>query len=88
MTVALLFSFYSKILKYHALTNKSEAPKVLGVSPYFMKDYETAARNYSMKKTSAIIAKIRDIDVKSKGVGASNLSQGDLLKELLTTIIS
>lgn len=88
MTVALLFSFYSKVLKYHSLSNKSEAPKALGVSPYFIKDYETAARNYTMKKTSAIITKIRDIDVKSKGVGAANLSQGDLLKELLTAIIS
>lgn len=86
LTVALLFSFFSKVLKYHALSNKSLASKVLGVSPYFVKDYETAAQNYTMKKISGIIATIREIDMKSKGVGAANLPQGDLLKELLIKV--
>lgn len=86
MTVALLYSFFSKLLKYHALSNKAEAPKVLGVNPYFIKDYQTAARNYSMKQVSGIISAIRDVDVKSKGVGAANMSQADLLKELLSSI--
>lgn len=88
MTVALLYSFFSKLLKYHALSNKSEAPKALGVNPYFIKDYEQAARNYSMKKVSAVIASIREIDMKSKGVGAANLSHGDLLKELMVKIFN
>ena len=35
MTIALLYSFFSKLLKYHSLANKSEAPKALGISPYF-----------------------------------------------------
>ncbi len=87
LTVSLLFSFFSRVLKYHALPNKSQAPKVLGVSPYFIKDYETAAQNYPMKKVSAIIASIREIDMKSKGVGAS-LSQADLLKELLVKVMN
>jgi DNA polymerase-3 subunit delta len=88
MTVALLFSFFSKLLKYHALSNKADAARVLGVSPYFIKDYQEAARNYPMKKVSAVIASIREIDMKSKGVGAANLSQGDLLKELLVKIFN
>lgn len=86
LTISLLYSFFSKLLKYHALTDKSKAPKELGVSPYFIKDYQVAARNYPMKKVSKIISVIRDVDMKSKGVGAANLSQGDLLKELLVFI--
>ncbi|GHC62641.1 DNA polymerase III subunit delta [Ulvibacter litoralis] len=88
MTVALLYSFFSKLLKYHALSNKGEAARALGVSPYFIKDYQVAARNYPMKKVSAVIASIRDIDMKSKGVGVANISQGDLLKELLVAIFN
>ncbi|RMA58654.1 DNA polymerase III subunit delta [Ulvibacter antarcticus] len=88
MTVALLYSFFSKLLKFHALTNKRDAAKSLGVNPYFIKDYELAARNYPMKKVSAVISSIREIDMKSKGVGASNLPQGDLLKELLVKIFN
>ncbi len=86
MTVALLYSFFSKLLKYHSLTDRSQAPKVLGVSPYFIKDYEMAARHYPMKKVSKIVSVIREVDMKSKGVGAANIPQGDLLKELLVKI--
>jgi len=88
MTVAILYSFFSKLLKYHALKNPANAARELGVSPYFIKDYETAARNYPMKKVSKIISAIREIDMKSKGVGAANIPQGDLLKELLVKIFN
>jgi DNA polymerase-3 subunit delta len=86
MTIALLYSFFSKLMRYHALPNPANAARELGVSPYFIKDYEVAARNYPMKKVSAIISAIRDTDMKSKGVGAANVPQGDLLKELLVSI--
>ncbi len=86
VTVSTLFGFFSKVMKYHTLTNKSQAPKALGVHPFFIKDYEIAARNYPMRRISSIIASIRVIDVKSKGVGG-NLSQADLLKELLVNVI-
>jgi DNA polymerase-3 subunit delta len=40
-----------------------------------------------MRKVSQVISLMRDADLKSKGVGASNLSQGDILKELLFKIM-
>lgn len=86
VTLSILFGFFSKVMKYHALSNKMQAPKKLGVHPYFIKDYQVAARNYPMKKISAIIASIREVDIKSKGVGA-NLSHADILKELLVEVI-
>ena len=86
VTLGMLYSFFSKLLKYHALTDTREAPKVLGVHPFFIKDYQLAARNYPMRKVSTVIAGIRTVDMKSKGVGAGNMSQEDLLKELLIEI--
>ncbi|MEX2350187.1 MAG: DNA polymerase III subunit delta [Flavobacteriaceae bacterium] len=86
MTVALLYSFFTKVLKYHALTDKGKAASALGVSPYFVSDYQQAARNYPMRKVSGIVAAIRQTDMKSKGVGAANVSHGDLLKELLVEV--
>jgi DNA polymerase-3 subunit delta len=88
MTIALLYGFFSKLLKYHALQNPANAARELGVSPYFVKDYQTASLNYPMKKVSGIIAAIREIDMKSKGVGGANIPQGDLLKELLVKIFN
>ncbi len=84
MVMANLNAYFAKILKYHYLPNKGDAAKELGVNPYFVKDYETAARNYSLPKTFDIISLMRDYDLKSKGVASTgNTTDGDLLKELL-----
>lgn len=90
MTNGLVFSFFSALLQYHGLKDKSpgNTAKILKVSPYFVNDYIAAAHNYPMKKVSAIVGKLRDVDVKSKGVGANALPQGDLLKEMLVTIFN
>jgi len=90
MTTGLVFGFFSQLLQYHGLKdrNPSNVAKTLKVNPYFVKDYDVALRNYPMKKVSAIIGALRDIDVKSKGVGANSIPQGDLLKEMLVKIFN
>lgn len=90
VTISLLYSFFSQVLQYHGLSDKSQrnVASALKVNPYFVKDYTEAAHNYPMKKVSHIIALLREADVKSKGVGATNLPQGDILKELLVKIMS
>ncbi|HWW40561.1 DNA polymerase III subunit delta, partial [Pedobacter sp.] len=88
MVMANLNSYFSKILKYHYLPNKNDAAKELGVNPYFVKDYETAARTFNLNKTFDIIAWLREYDLKSKGVDSSgNTTDGELLKELLFKMI-
>lgn len=88
VTTSLVFSFFSQLLQYHGTKDKNpnNLAKVLKVNPYFLKDYDVAFRNYPMKKVSAIVATLREIDVKSKGVGANALPQSDLLKEMLIHI--
>lgn len=88
VTTSLVFSFFSQLLQYHGTKDKNpnNLAKVLKVNPYFVKDYDVAFRNYPMKKVSSIVATLRDIDVKSKGVGSNALSQSDLLKEMLIHI--
>lgn len=90
VTVSLLFGYFSQILQYHGTADKSKAnvAKVLKVNPYFVADYVLAARNYPMKKVSQNITYLRETDVKSKGVGATNIPSGDLLKELVVKIMN
>ena len=90
VTVALLFNFFSQLLHFHGLNDKSprSVASALKVNPYFVNDYVTAARNYPMRKVSSVIAVLRDFDVKSKGVGANAVPQGDLLKELMVRILN
>jgi len=90
LTTSMIFSFFIQLLKYHGLKDKNpkNVASVLGVNPYFLKDYDVAVKNYPMKKVSQIIAALRDTDVKGKGVGANNLSQADLLREMLYKIFN
>ncbi|UGU16358.1 DNA polymerase III subunit delta [Sinomicrobium kalidii] len=90
VTVALLFNFFSQLLQYHGLNDHSprSVAGALRINPYFVKEYEAAARNYPMKKVSRAVAVLREMDVKGKGVGASNIPQADLLKELLVRIMN
>ena len=89
VTITLLHNFFSQLLQYHGLNDHSpkNVASALRINPYFVGEYQTAARNYSMKKVSQIIASLRELDLKGKGVGASNLPQGELLKELLVRIL-
>jgi DNA polymerase-3 subunit delta len=89
VTVSLLFSFFSQLLQYHGLKDKSprHVASALKVNPYFVNEYITAARNFPMKKVSTIISILREFDVKSKGVGSNAVPQGDLLKEMLFKIM-
>jgi DNA polymerase III subunit delta len=85
-----IFSFFVQLLQYHGLKDKSSTnvASVLKVNPFFVKDYEKAAKNYPMKKVSYIIDTLKSIDAKSKGLGAQNMSQHDLLKELLIHVFN
>ncbi|MGB5171515.1 MAG: DNA polymerase III subunit delta [Eudoraea sp.] len=89
VTLALLQNFFSQLLQYHGLadhTPKNVASN-LRINPYFVSEFQVAARNYPMKSVSSIISTLREMDLKGKGVGAGNMSQADLLKELLVKII-
>lgn len=90
VTTGLVFGFFVKLLKYHGLKDKNpkNVASALGVNPYFLKDYDLALRNYPMKKVSSIVATLRDIDNKSKGIGAHSMSTHDMLKEMLVKIFN
>ncbi len=90
MTIATLYHFYSKVLTYHFIKNKSDKKNVavsLKVNPYFVGDYEKAAKQYNPKKTVEIISLLREYDLKSKGSNNVSTSDGELLKELVYKIL-
>ena len=85
-----VFSFFSALLQYHGLKDKSpgNVAKTLKVNPYFVNDYIEASKRFPMRKVSAIVAALRAIDIKSKGVGANNLNDTELYKEMLLSIFT
>ena len=89
VTVSLLHTFFAQLLQYHGLSDHSpkNVASALRINPYFVGEFQIASKNYPMKQVSSIIAFLREMDLKGKGVGAYNISQADLLKELLVKII-
>lgn len=89
LTIASLFSYFSKLLIYHSIAdkNKNNIASALKINPYFVREYEIAGRNYNLTKVVAVIGLLRTYDMRSKGVGDAGTSPGDLLKELVYIIL-
>ena len=88
MILPTLYNYFIKIMLYHQLQDKADAPRALGVNPYFVKDYEVASRNYSLGKLASCIGYLYDTDLRSKGVrNSGSVTDGELLKELVFKII-
>ncbi|WP_298953025.1 DNA polymerase III subunit delta [uncultured Nonlabens sp.] len=90
LTTAQLYSFFTQLLKVHTIKDKNPqaVAKAAGVNPFFVQEIITAAKNYPMKYCSRAIKLIRDMDVKSKGVGTHQANHHDLLKEAIVNIMS
>ncbi len=90
LTISTLYHFYSKVLAYHFIKDKRDRRNIaatLKVNPYFIGDYEKAAKQYNPKKTVEIISLLREYDLKSKGYKNVSTSHGELLKELVYKIL-
>lgn len=89
VTVSSLYGFFTKVLVYHFLQDKSKgsAASALGINPFFVGDYERAAKNFSPAKLKAIFGYLREYDLKSKGVDRVSATDGELLKEMVFKIL-
>lgn len=90
VTVAMLFAFFRKLLIYHFLADKSKnnVASALGINPFFVSDYTLAARNYDARRTIRAISLLREFDMKSKGIGNTSSTDGELLRELVFRIMN
>jgi len=89
VTISNFYQFFSKILIYHSLSDKSRntVAAALSINPFFVNDYQTAAKSYNPGKLIAIIGYLREYDLKSKGIDNVSATEGELLKELLYKIM-
>ena len=90
VTISMVFDFFSKLLLYHANESLPDSKKaiIMKINPYFIKEYNKASKNYSIKKVTQVISIIREYDLKSKGSGVKNISHLELLNEMIVRIIS
>ena len=85
VTAITLYGYFSKLIKLHSTQDKSQGnlASVLGVNPFFVKDYLAAARNYPPATCIRCISILRELDMKSKGYESGDVSEKDLYREMI-----
>lgn len=94
MAISALYTHFNRILRYNALLLNDPHPSretkvsVLGVNPYFVSEYDTAVRNYPLKKSMAVIALLKEYDFKAKGGQTGEATAAELMVELTARILN
>jgi DNA polymerase-3 subunit delta len=82
--IALLYSYFSKLLKLHhqkAYSDRDVA-QALGIHPFVARDYVAALRTFSAGKTVNNLIYLAEADRQTKGIEA-NAPESEILKELV-----
>ncbi|HPQ07624.1 MAG TPA: DNA polymerase III subunit delta [Bacteroidia bacterium] len=85
-----LNNYFTKLMKYHLLENKEDnfvKEQLQLPHPFFVKEYRTAAMNYSRPKTKQILYLLKEYDLKSKKINNYSLENLQLLQELVWKIL-
>ena len=94
MAVSALYTHFNRILKYGALLSTVPRPandqksRILGVNPFFFSEYDTAVRNYPLRKCMAVIALLKEYDFKGKGGDVGEATPSELMVELTVKILN
>lgn len=90
LTIYSLFTYFSKLLLVHQSDNKSDSAvaSIIGVNPYFAREYIQAARNYPVGKVVQNIRHLQDADLQSKGIGFATKKEGPILTELVYKLMN
>lgn len=83
--IALLFTFYTKLLLVHQASDKSERglAAVLKINPFFAREYKVASVNYPLPKVIRNIHHLRVADQYAKGIDNQVGADSQILKELV-----
>jgi len=89
MVLPVLHNFFFRTIVLSQLKNLKprEIASRLKISPNQVSQYQKALSQYRVMKIASIIEEIKNYDLKAKGLGNVNASQGELLRELIYKIL-
>lgn len=90
LVIGNLYSFFSKlyITAFNLKTPDNQLQKLLGLpSPYFVKEYKSAAANLGFEKIKSTFFALKKADLSSKGYGSRNQTSKGTLQELAIDIL-
>ena len=70
MVFGALYNFFSKVyqLNFHRQESDSELAKIIGVSPFMLKEYKAALQHYKKTNLEEVLHLIKNYDLRSKGI--------------------
>ena len=86
---SLLYNYFSKIALLHRAgpMPDNQLAGEIGINPYGLKEYQAAARNYKLGKVIEVFGYIKEADLRFKGVDSGDMSEGEILRELVYKIL-
>jgi DNA polymerase III subunit delta len=91
MVMGSLQKYFLQLYTYYHNRSKPEGDiaAMLKVSPYFVKDYKTAASKYNDQSLRQVFYILEEYDLRAKGLGSTgSLGDGELLKEMVSRILA
>ncbi len=84
-----LYGFFSKVYMIFGLgvTDEKTTAAALGVSPFFVKDYIQASKNYGFRGVENALLLLHQYNLKSIGIGSLNVEDSELMKELVVKMV-
>lgn len=86
LTLMLLYQFFTKLLIYHQLKDKRSSNTIateLSINPFFVRDYQRAAKTFTLPRTIRAIHLLREYDLRNKGINNNSTNEGELLREMV-----
>ena len=90
MTVSMLFNFFALLMQAHYAPERSEQGLMKHLEfrqRWQLREYTAAMRHYTAMKTMQVIGKLREADARLKGINRGNLTDEDIMHELLFFIL-
>ena len=91
--VLILFNLYSYFSKLALVlqantTDENQLARMIGVNPYYAKEYIAAARNYGIARVIRNLEFIYQADLQSKGIQSVNKKEKEVLTELIFKLMN
>ncbi len=90
MIVSALFNYFAQLMQAHYCPDRSEKGMMEHLdlrNSWQLRDYTTGMRNFNAMKTMLIIGKLRETDARLKGIERGNLTDADIMHELVYFIL-
>lgn len=88
MMLPALYNFFSKVYMIFGVQGDEKTlATAIGVNPYFIKDYISAAKNYAYEGVERILLLLHEYNLRSVGVNNAGAEDSSLMKEMVVKMM-